>query len=284
MIAALKLKRKLQSTREIKEIVSSMKAFANLNVQTAKRGLSNLRIYRNSIEESFGDIITLFPHLAKYDPSDKKRTIFVVFLSQEGFCGFFNEDILNFFEKIPHEDAITIVMGEKGAQEAKSRKIAPRHYLNSTSSVETIEINAIELSSYLIEIFEKERFDTITLIHAELEAGSYKIVKEEVLPPDFSKLHKTSLQKEPLLYLKSKDILDSLIKEYLHVSIYRAFIESVASENQARLNTMVHASNTIKEREKILTQGLNAHRQQEITDELLEITNTYRSMTKKDEL
>ena len=82
------------------------------------------------------------------------------------------------------------------------------------------------------------------------------------------------------MYLKSKDILHSLIKEYLHISIYRAFIESVASENQARLNAMVHASNTIKEREKLLTQELNVHRQQEITDELLEIINTYRSMTK----
>ena len=71
-----------------------------------------------------------------------------------------------------------------------------------------------------------------------------------------------------------------MIKEYLHISIYRAFIESVASENQARLNAMVHASNTIKvqEREKQLAGNLN--RQQEITDELLEIINTYRSMTK----
>lgn len=280
MIPSLKLKRKLKSAQEIEEIVSSMKAFANFNVQTAKKNLSNLHIYQNSIEDSFGDIIMLFPHLIKESQSDKKRTIFVLFLSQEGLCGFFNEDILNFFEKIPQEDSITILMGEKGAQEAKSRKIACKHYLSGTSNVEAIEINAIELSSYLIEIFEKEHFDKITLIHAELEAGSYKIVKKRVLPPDFSKFHKKLLEKEPLLYLKPKDILHSLIKEYLHISIYRAFIESVASENQARLNAMVYASNTIKEREKLLTQELNVHRQQEITDELLEIINAYRSMTK----
>ncbi len=280
MSSALRLKRKLQSTQEIKEIVSSMKAFANFNVQTAKKSLPNLRIYQNSIEDTFGDIITLFPHLIQYNASHKKGTIFVLFLSQEGFCGFFNEDILKFFGKIQHEDSITIVMGEKGAEEAMSRKIVSRHYLNGTSSVEAIEINAIELSSYLIEIFEKEHFDEITLIHAEIEAGSYKIVKESVLPPDFSKFHKESLHKEPLLYLKPEEILRSLIKEYLHVSIYKAFTESVASENQARLNTMVHADNTIKKKEKLLIQELNVHRQQEITDELLEITNTYRSMTK----
>jgi len=61
-----------------------MKAFANFNVQTAKNSLSNLRIYQNSIEDSFGDIITLFPHLVKEDLSKTSRTIYVIFLSQSG--------------------------------------------------------------------------------------------------------------------------------------------------------------------------------------------------------
>jgi len=280
MIASLALKRKLQSIREIEEIVSSMKAFANFNVQTAKNSLSNLRIYQNSIEDSFGDIITLFPHLIKENLSDTKRTIYVIFLSQEGLCGFFNEDILHFFEKIPQENSITVTVGTKGAETAKSRKIICNRYLNGASNVEAIEINAIELSSYLIEIFEKEHFGKLSLIYAELEKGSYNVVRKKILPPDFSKFHKKSIQKEPLLYLKADEILHALIKEYLHISIYRAFIESVAGENQARLNAMIHASSAIEEREKELTQSLNAQRQKEITDELLDIVNAYRSIVK----
>lgn len=280
MIPSFALKRKLQSAKEIEEIVSSMKAFANFNVQTAQKGLSNLRIYQNSIEDSFGEIITLFPHLIKENLSETKKTIFVVFLSQEGLCGFFNEDILNFFEKTLQENSITIIIGAKGAEASKSRKILCSRYLNGASNVEAIEINAIELSSYLIEIFEKEHFGKLNLIYAELEAGSYNIVEKKVLPPDFSKFHKQPIQEEPLLYLQAEEILHALIKEYLHISIYRAFIESVASENQARLNAMVQAKNAIKEREKLLMQELNIHRQQEITDELLDIVNAYRSITK----
>ncbi len=280
MIPSFALKRKLQSAKEIEEIVSSMKAFANFNVQTAKKGLSNLRIYQNSIEDSFGEIITLFPYLIKEKLSETKKTIFVVFMSQEGLCGFFNEDILNFFEKIPQDNSITIIVGTKGAEMARSRKISCSRYLNGASNVEAIEINAIELSSYLIEIFEKEHFSNLNLIYAELEAGSYNIVEKKVLPPDFSKFHTQPIQEKPLLYLQAEDILHALIKEYLHTSIYRAFIESVASENQARLNAMVQASNAIKEREKLLMQELNVHRQQEITDELLDIVNAYRSIIK----
>lgn len=282
MITSLVLKRKLESLREIEDIVSSMKAFANLNVQTAKSSLPNLRIYQNSIEDSFGDIITLFPHLAKEDQGETERTIYVVFLSQEGLCGFFNEDILNFFEEIPQENAITVIVGRKGIEAAQSRKIVFERYISGASNVDAIEITAAELSSYLIEIFEKEHFGKLTLIYAQLEGGSYQIVKKNVLPPDFSKYHKKSIQKEPLLYLKAEEILHALIKEYLHISIYGAFIESVASENQARLNAMVQAGNAIGERETYLTQSLNAERQKEITDELLDIVNAYRSMIKND--
>ena len=280
MIPSFALKRKLQSAKEIEEIVSSMKAFANFNVQTAKKGLSNLRIYQNNIEDTFGEIITLFPSLIKENLEETKKTIFVVFLSQEGLCGYFNEDILNFFEKIRQDDSMTIIIGSKGAEVARSRKILCSRYLNGASNVEAIEINAIELSSYLIEIFEKEHFDKLNLIYAELESGSYNIVEKKVLPPDFSKFHTQPVQEEPLLYLQAEEILHALIKEYLHISIYRAFIESVASENQARLNAMVQASNAIKERETLLLQELNVHRQQEITDELLDIVNAYRSITK----
>lgn len=281
MIASLSLKRKLKSVQEIEDIVSSMKAFANLNVQTAKNSLSGLRIYENNIEDSFGDIITFFPHLIKENLSKTEKTIYVIFLSQEGLCGFFNEDVLNFFEKIPQEDSITIIVGSKGAQTARSKNIISDQYLNGASNVEAIEINAVELSSYLIEIFEKEHFGKLNLIYAQLEAASYKIVKKKVLPPDFSKFYKKSTQKEPLLYLKADDILHTLIKEYLYISIYRAFVESIASENQARHNAMMHADNAIKEREEYLKQSLNAERQKEITDELIDVVNAYRSMIKK---
>ena len=54
-----------------------------------------------------------------------------------------------------------------------------------------------------------------------------------------------------------------------------------ASENQERLNSMVQADNAIKERVKALRLELNALRQKEITEELLEIVNTYRSMVRK---
>ena len=103
MSSSLLLTKKLKSTKEIEEIVSSMKAFANFNVQSAIHKLPYLRTYQRSIEDSVGDIVTLFPNLAEIGETLPGKTIFVLFLSEEGLCGFFNERILDFFSTLDKE-------------------------------------------------------------------------------------------------------------------------------------------------------------------------------------
>ena len=282
MITSSRLTKKLKSTEEIEEIVASMKVFANFNVRNAKHKLPHLRAYQRSIEDSIGDIVTIFPNLTKIEEILPRKTIFVLFLSEEGLCGFFNENILDFFNAIPKESYTIVIIGEKGAQEAKARKLSCGKYLKGASNVEVIDTYTIELSAYLNELVMKENLSALTLVYAKHnDQGSYDVVNKKVLPPDFSKFHKESIKKEPLLYLESHEILNVMIREYLHTSCYRAFLESIASENQERLNSMIYAGNAIKERERVMKLELNALRQKEITEELLEIVNTYRSMIKK---
>lgn len=283
MSSSLYLTKKLKSTKEIEEIVISMKAFANYNVQSSKHKLPYLRTYQGSIEDSVGDIVSIFPHLTKIEQTLPKKTIFVLFLSEEGLCGFFNENILDFFSTLPKESHTTVIIGETGAQEAKARKFSCSRYLKGASTVEAIDTYTIELSAYLNELVTKEHLSILNLVYAKHnDKGGYDVVNKMVLPPDFSSLQKESIKKEPLLYLEGHEILNALIKEYLHTSCYRAFLESVASENQERYNSMNQAGNAIKERKKLMKLELNAFRQKEITQELLEIVNTYRSMIKKE--
>ncbi|MCJ7764818.1 MAG: F0F1 ATP synthase subunit gamma [Thiovulaceae bacterium] len=283
MSSSLHLTKKLKSTQEIEEIVSSMKVFANYNVRSAKAKLPYLRSYQRSIEDSVGDIVTIFPHLTKIEQTFPQKTIFVLFLSEEGLCGFFNENILDFFSAIPKADHTTVIIGEMGAQEAKARKLLCRQYLKGASNVEAIDTYTVELSAYLHELVTKEHLNTLNLVYAKHnDQGGYDVVEKKILPPDFSRFYKESIKKEPLLYLESHEILNALIKEYLHTSCYRAFLESVASENQERFNSMNQAGNAIKERRQQIGLELNAFRQREITEELLEIVNTYRSMIKEE--
>lgn len=283
MITSSALKTKLKSIGDIHEIVTSMKAFAGYNLQNAKHKIPYRRAYQTSIEDAVGDIVTIFPHLARIERALHEKALFVLFLSQEGLCGFFNETLLEFFERLPGEgESVTLIIGEKGVEDARSKGLSCERRLKGPSTVEAIDAYTLELSAYLQELVEKERFGTLTLVYARHnENGLFEPVSQKVLPPDFSKFHKSSLKKEPLLYLEGEEILNTLIREYLYTSCYEAFLESVASENQERLNSMVQADNAIKERVKALRLELNALRQKEITEELLEIVNTYRSMVRK---
>ncbi|MDD3775027.1 MAG: F0F1 ATP synthase subunit gamma [Sulfurovaceae bacterium] len=282
MSSSLYLSKKLKSTKEIEDIVSTMKAFANYNIQNAKRKLPHLRKYHRSIEDAAGDIVTIFPSLANLEQNLSEKTIFVLFLSQEGLCGFFNENIIDFFKTIPKENYKTVIVGEIGAQEANVQNIFFDHYIKGATNVESIDTHTEELSIYLNEVVLKENLSTLNLVYAKHnDMASYDVVVKKVLPPDFSVFHKKSINKKPLLYLESHDVLNALIKEYLYISCYRAFIESVASENQERFNGMNQARNSIKEREQSIKLELNAFRQKEITEELLEIVTTYRAMIKK---
>ena len=282
MSSSLYLSKKLKSTKEIEDIVSTMKAFANYNIQNAKRKLPHLRKYHRSIEDAAGDIVTIFPSLANLEQNLSEKTIFVLFLSQEGLCGFFNENIIDFFKTIPKENYKTVIVGEIGAQEANVQNIFFDHYIKGATNVESIDTHTEELSIYLNEVVLKENLSTLNLVYAKHnDMASYDVVVKKVLPPDFSVFHKKSINKKPLLYLESHDVLNALFKEYLYISCYRAFIESVASENQERFNGMNQARNSIKEREQSIKLELNAFRQKEITEELLEIVTTYRAMIKK---
>ena len=282
MSSSLYLSKKLKSTKEIEDIVSTMKAFANYNIQNAKRKLPHLRKYHRSIEDAAGDIVTIFPSLANLEQNLSEKTIFVLFLSQEGLCGFFNENIIDFFKTIPKENYKTVIVGEIGAQEANVQNIFFDHYIKGATNVESIDTHTEELSIYLNEVVLKENLSTLNLVYAKHnDMASYDVVVKKVLPPDFSVFHKKSINKKPLLYLESHDVLNALIKEYLYISCYRAFIESVASENQERFNGMNQARNSIKEREQSIKLELNAFRQKGITEELLEIVTTYRAMIKK---
>ncbi len=276
------LKAKLGSIEEIRDIITAMKAFAGFNLQNSRRRLPYWRTYRTSIEDAVGDIVTIFPHLARIGETLPGKTLFVLFLSQEGLCGFFNETLIDFFGRLPKERYSTIVIGEKGLEELRARGITCEHGLKGPSTPDAIESYTVELSAYLRKLIEVENAATLRLIYAEHDdAGSCKPADHKVLPPDFSAFHKASIKKKPLLYLEGETILHTLIQEYLHTACYGAFLESVASESQERLNSMVQSENAIKERMDALKLELNALRQKEITEELLEIVNTYRSMVSK---
>ncbi|WP_281951230.1 F0F1 ATP synthase subunit gamma [Nitrosophilus kaiyonis] len=281
MIESQKLKKKIHTLKDLKDIVSSMKAYANFTILKSKRELPNIREYQNSVEDSIAYMIEYFPYL-KSSKLYQGKTLYILFGAQEGLCGAFNEKILEYFENIDKKDYYLISVGRKINDEIGEKKLNVIYLMDGASNIDTIEEKVSNLVEYLVDFFEKNSIKELILIYSKLLDNSDIVIKnEKILPPDFEKFQKYIKIKEPLLYLEKENILDSLIEEYLLISLYRAFIESISSENQSRLNTMINAENHIEKKTKDINEKLNILRQEEITNELLEIINGYKSIKRK---
>jgi F-type H+-transporting ATPase subunit gamma len=108
----------------------------------------------------------------------------------------------------------------------------------------------------------------------------YEAEKEKLYPLDFSFFEKQWKGRTiPQHKSSQKDLLSSLIHYYLYAKIYKAFIESLTTENSHRLIAMDHAEQNIKEIRESLEKKILHKRQEEITSELLDIVTGYLSLS-----
>lgn len=281
MIELQKLKRKIDTLKDLKDVVSSMKAYANFTISKSKKELPYIREYQNSVEDSIAYMISYFPELKELKKY-KGKNIYMLFGAQEGLCGGYNQKLIDFYKKFNDKEIFLIVIGRKIADEAEDKNIKIDYFFEGVSNIDSINTRVFKLVDFLGKLFSNEDINELNIIYSKLLPTSEIIIKkDQILPPDFEKFEKYVEVKEPLLYLKKDYILDSLIEEYILISLYRAFIEALSSENQARLITMQNAEKHIEKKTYEINEKLNILRQEEITNELMEIINGYKSIKRK---
>jgi len=86
----------------------------------------------------------------------------------------------------------------------------------------------------------------------------------------------------PTFRMGWEPLFAALVRQYLFVSLYRAFAESLASEHSSRLATMQAAEDNAEERLDDLQMRFNRQRQNAITEELLDITSGYEALSTSD--
>ena len=132
-----------------------------------------------------------------------------------------------------------------------------------------------------------KHMDRIVLFYNKLSTGvSYASQTIHLLPLDRAWLQQMSKYKWPTrglpTFTRDRSLLFSgLIRQYLFVSLYRAFAESMASENAARLASMQAAERNIKNTVDAFRMALNEQRQNAITDELLDIVSGFEALVNK---
>ncbi|NWG03236.1 MAG: ATP synthase F1 subunit gamma [Syntrophaceae bacterium] len=280
MLGTKEIRRRIRSVISIQQITRAMQMIAVSRHKRAEDRLRSARPYAQKIREFME---TLAPSLSTIrHPLLVKREVnkigLVLLTADKGLCGGYNANAINhaqkFLEQYSDKEIHLILVGRKGYDFYRRKKYPIDHTLLQISKEITLQ-EVKEISGVVIKGFEEARYDEVDLIYTRyISAMNTRPTTMKLLPLEKSEVLKTGggIKGEPLFEPDPEEIMSLLLPKYLEAQIYNGMVESVASEQGARMVSMKSATENAEEMISSLTLSYNKARQASITKELLEVT------------
>ncbi|MFQ5559538.1 MAG: ATP synthase F1 subunit gamma [Nitrospinota bacterium] len=277
MANLIDIKRRIKSVKNTQQITKAMKMVAAAKVRKAQEAINAARPYAVKVEEVVSGLAS------KADPAqnpllasrDEKRVTIVTVTSDKGLCGGFNGNVIRrvlalIEEKKDCERVDVIAIGKKGRDvlKAKGHTLAGEH-VGLFKNLDYAK--AAKISAVLMKQFENAETDSVYLVYNEFKSLIAQVVKSGKVLPVVKESEGQTDETDYLYEPTSNAILDSVLKKYVEVQLFRALLESAAGEHGARMTAMDSATKNASEMIGTLTLSYNRARQANITRELIEI-------------
>jgi F-type H+-transporting ATPase subunit gamma len=274
-------------------VVKTMKALAAVSIRQYERAVEALEDYNRATLLALQVALQHRPDLAAPKPPPANRLGVVVFGSDQGMCGQVNEQVVRHAAEslaeigVPHEACTVIVVGERAAARVEDEGLTIEETMPVPGTLKGITTSVQDLLRRIQAWDARRHIRRVQLYYSrQLTGATYEPASLRLLPVDAQWL--AALEREPWparslpqFTMDWNRLFSSLISEYLFVSIYRAFAESLASENASRLASMQGAERNIAERLRALEDQFHQQRQSTITAELLDIVSGFEALQEK---
>jgi F-type H+-transporting ATPase subunit gamma len=271
------LRKRINSVRKTRQITSAMRMVAAAKLRRAQTDIISARPYAIKTSEVLVSLVTrtnpdMHPLLRVREP---KRAVLVVIASDRGLCGSFNQNLFRRADtflkenKGKYEEISLVLIGKRAGDYYKRRDVKKRaSYVIGKPSYEL----ASEICDDLIKGYVNAEYDELTIFFNEFRSAMTQIMHEDrVLPVEPMEVEDDMMNVE-YLYEPSEDVLlEALLPLSLKIFMYRALLESAASEHGARMTAMESASKNAGEVIGKLNIKYNRARQAAITTELMEV-------------
>ena len=290
------VKSRISSVKNIQKITRAMEMVAAARLRRAEERIEHLRPYAGAIRrmtrqaaEAAGNI----PNVPILDERESEATVAILLVTGDrGLAGAFNSQIIRAGIRAGSEyeaEGKTVVYYASGRRGVSSltfrKKELAGQYIGFTDR--PAYANAREIANDLTVAFVDGDVDRVEIFYNGYVSALTQEVKRETLLPlqeasifDDSRAagdeteeeksdsgHHALVEYEP----DPEEILRRLVPEYVQISVYRALLESTASEHGARMTAMRNASENAGDLIKDLTLQMNRERQAEITQEIMEV-------------
>lgn len=259
MVAAAKLRRSQERITQMRPFAQRL-SFILQNLSSSQEGDNDDAWYAKVREE--------------------KKILIVAVSSDRGLCGSFNSNVFKGVNKLIADkysgqfrkgDVTVLPLGKKALDFFAKRKVSiVDNYAGTIANITFGNVSAA--AEFLMEAYQKGTYDKIEIVYNEFKNVATQILRTEQFLPVLPPAKTTSKIEVDYIYEPGRDqIMNGLIPKTLKVQLFKAVLDSNASENGARMTAMDKATENAGELLKELKLTYNRSRQAAITKEILEI-------------
>lgn len=278
------IKRRISSVQSTRQITRTMEMVATAKIKKAQERIESARPYALSMMEVLGNVARYVQgatHPLLEEHPERKRVAIITLTSDRGLCGAFNANILRLTEGLVREaeeqgaEADIIAVGKKALSYLKYRGIQPVAEYRDISDKPTFA-HARSIAAQVIPAYAEGRIDAAYVVFNRFKnVAEQKAEVHQLLPIERRVVEEEAdalgPKPEYLFEPSPAAVLEKLLPMYVETLIYRALLESAASEQGARRVAMKSATDNAGEIITTLTRSYNRARQASITNEIAEI-------------
>jgi F-type H+-transporting ATPase subunit gamma len=282
------IKRRIRSVGNTRKVTKALELVASARLRRAEERIRQMRDYADRMQEltaGTARAASSLRGLTLLQEREPRRVAIVALTGDRGLAGAFNGQILRRAFALDRSlraegrEVRWLVVGRKGRSTLQFRRYqVTQAWVGFTDRPSYHDAQAV--AHRLAELYTDDEIDRAVLVYNQYVSPLVqRVTEQQVLPISEEVLgheaeedeHQRALVGDFIYEPEPEQILERLLPVYLETEVYRALLESAASEHGARMTAMRNASKNAAELIDNLTLDLNRARQAEITQEILEV-------------
>lgn len=277
---------RIASVQSTQQITKAMKMVSAAKLKRATNAIVQLRPYANKLKEILGNLSSSLegsssPFIEERVPN---KVLIIVVSSNRGLAGAFNMNVIKaannliaekYSEQLKNGQVSIVAIGKKSQDFYEKRNYNVIGNNNEVYSALTFE-NVTKITDAVMAGFEKGDFDKVELVYNKFKNAAVQILTTEQLLPLPRNEREESVKVSEVDYIlepSKESIVEQLIPKSIKTQLYKAVLDSHASEHGARMTSMDKATENAGDLLKALKLSYNQARQAAITTELTEIVS-----------
>jgi F-type H+-transporting ATPase subunit gamma len=286
----LDIRRRIKSVKNTQQITKAMKMVSAAKLKRAQDRVVTARPFANKMMEVLGELAKRTDenfHHPLLDRRGDERYLLVLVTADKGLCGAFNTNLTKaaqaFIKDNPEKTIELLPIGRKGRDFFRYRRATlAGEFLGLTGKGRVEFSEALEVARHIIKLYTDDTgIDKVFLIYNEFKSVlSQRVVLEQLLPVARAQEAEPETKSQQPVTLVDyiyeqppEEMFGRLLPRLVETQIFRALLESVASEHGARMTAMDSASKNASELIDSLTLNMNRVRQAAITNEIIEVVS-----------